>query len=154
MMHPGISPGDREEHHLTPDGHDQDAAPARPCVRGGWFQEATGHLYATEATPAGATYRFAREDRKRYPEILQAGTVQAPYQSTVRSFRSVSPTIHSKRCSARRAAMPLYRRHGIAPVYLPEQVSDEEACKRLVQRALGGFRLPYITITRPSPIAA
>jgi ribonucleoside-triphosphate reductase len=32
-------------------------------------------------------------------------------------------------------------------LYLPEQVSSSEACKRLVKRALGNFRLPYITIT-------
>ena len=39
------------------------------------FQEETGHLYNLEATPAeGTTYRFAKEDRKRWPDILQAGT--------------------------------------------------------------------------------
>ena len=44
------------------------------------FQEETGHLYNLEATPAeGATYRFAREDRKRFPAILQAGTPDQPY---------------------------------------------------------------------------
>ncbi|MEN8133752.1 MAG: ribonucleoside triphosphate reductase, partial [Pseudomonadota bacterium] len=35
------------------------------------FQEQTGHMYNLEATPAeGTTYRFAKEDKKRYPEIL------------------------------------------------------------------------------------
>ena len=44
------------------------------------FQEETGHLYNLEATPAeGTTYRFAREDRKRWPGILQAGTPEQPY---------------------------------------------------------------------------
>ncbi len=44
------------------------------------FQEQTGHMYNLEATPAeGTTYRFAREDQKRYPGILQAGTDDAPY---------------------------------------------------------------------------
>ncbi len=39
------------------------------------FQEETGHLYNLEATPAeGTTYRFAKEDKKRWPAILQAGT--------------------------------------------------------------------------------
>ena len=38
------------------------------------FQEETGHMYNLEATPAeGTTYRFAKEDAKRYPGILQAG---------------------------------------------------------------------------------
>ena len=44
------------------------------------FQEETGHLYNLEATPAeGTTYRFAKEDRKRWPGILQAGTPDTPY---------------------------------------------------------------------------
>ena len=44
------------------------------------FQEETGHLYNLEATPAeGTTYRFAKEDRKRFPGILQAGTPEQPY---------------------------------------------------------------------------
>ncbi|MCU7886591.1 MAG: ribonucleoside triphosphate reductase, partial [Candidatus Thiodiazotropha sp. (ex Lucinoma annulata)] len=39
------------------------------------FQEETGNLYNLEATPAeGTTYRFAKEDLKRYPTIFQAGT--------------------------------------------------------------------------------
>lgn len=38
------------------------------------FQEQTGNLYNLEATPAeGTTYRFAKEDKKRFPAILQAG---------------------------------------------------------------------------------
>ena len=44
------------------------------------FQEATGHMYNLEATPAeGTTYRFAKEDRKRFPDILQAGSAEMPY---------------------------------------------------------------------------
>ena len=44
------------------------------------FQEKTGHMYNLEATPAeGTTYRFAKEDKKRYADILQAGTPDRPY---------------------------------------------------------------------------
>src|SRR5690606_26759514 len=44
------------------------------------FQEQTGHMYNLEATPAeGTTYRFAKEDKKRYADILQAGTTAMPY---------------------------------------------------------------------------
>ena len=65
------------------------------------FQENSGHLYNLEATPAeGTTYRFAREDRKRYPRILQAGTPEAPYQ-TPRNCRWASPTTRSRRWSCR-----------------------------------------------------
>lgn len=44
------------------------------------IQEETGHMYNLEATPAeSATYRFAREDKKRYKGIIQAGTEENPY---------------------------------------------------------------------------
>ena len=44
------------------------------------FQSETDHMYNLEATPAeGTTYRFAKEDRKRFPNIIQAGTPQNPY---------------------------------------------------------------------------
>lgn len=44
------------------------------------YQEETGNLYNLEATPAeGTTHRFAREDQKRYPDILQAGPVGQRY---------------------------------------------------------------------------
>ncbi len=44
------------------------------------FQEETGHMYNLEATPAeGTTYRFAKEDKKRYADIIQAGTAERPY---------------------------------------------------------------------------
>ena len=44
------------------------------------FQVETGNLYNLEATPGeGTTFRFAKEDKKRYPEIIQAGKPEAPY---------------------------------------------------------------------------
>ena len=39
------------------------------------FQEETGNLYNLEATPAeGTTYRFAKEDKKRFPNIITSWT--------------------------------------------------------------------------------
>lgn len=44
------------------------------------YQEETGNMYNLEATPAeGTTYRFAREDLKQHPDIIQAGTPENPY---------------------------------------------------------------------------
>ena len=112
------------------------------------FQEETGHLYNLEATPAeGTTYRFAKEDRKRFPDILQAGSDEAPYY-TNSSQLPVGFTDDPFEALERQD--DLQRRYTggtVLHLYLPEQVSSSEACKRLVKRALGNFRLPYITIT-------
>jgi hypothetical protein len=81
------------------------------------FQEETGHLYNLEATPAeGTTYRFAKEDRKRFPGILQAGTPSSPTTPTPASCRWASPTTPSRRWSAGGAAAQVHRRHRAAPV--------------------------------------
>ncbi len=112
------------------------------------YQEETGHLYNLEATPAeGTTYRFAKEDRKRYPDILQAGTADAPYY-TNSSQLPVGFTDDPFEALARQDGLQRkYTGGTVLHLYLPEQLSGSEACKRLVQRALGRFRLPYITIS-------
>ncbi len=44
------------------------------------YQEETGNLYNLEASPCeSATYRFARKDLERFPEIITAGTAAKPY---------------------------------------------------------------------------
>jgi ribonucleoside-triphosphate reductase (formate) len=112
------------------------------------FQEETGHMYNLEATPAeGTTYRFAREDKKRFPDILQAGTEDAPYYTnssqlpvgyTDDPFRALEmqETLQSK-----------YTGGTVLHLYMSEQLSSADACKRLVRRSLENFRLPYVTVT-------
>ncbi|QNT25786.1 anaerobic ribonucleoside-triphosphate reductase, partial [Ralstonia solanacearum] len=112
------------------------------------FQEATGHLYNLEATPAeGTTYRFAREDRKRWPAILQAGTDAQPYY-TNSSQLPVGYTDDPFEALARQEVLQSkYTGGTVLHLYMNEAVSSAQACKQLVRRALSNFRLPYITIT-------
>ncbi len=112
------------------------------------FQEETGHLYNLEATPAeGTTYRFAKEDRKRFPEIRQAGSAEAPYY-TNSSQLPVGFTEDPFEALERQDALQRkYTGGTVLHLYLPERVSSASACKRLVQRALSNFKLPYITVT-------
>lgn len=112
------------------------------------LQEQTGHMYNLEATPAeGTTYRFAREDQKRYPGILQAGTPEAPYY-TNSSQLPVGYTDDPFEALARQEELQgKYTGGTVIHLYMSEQISSAEACKRLVRRALTSFRVPYITIT-------
>jgi ribonucleoside-triphosphate reductase len=112
------------------------------------FQAATGHLYNLEATPAeGTTYRFAKEDQKRYPDILQAGTPDSPYY-TNSSQLPVGYTddpfealLHQDPLQTR------YTGGTVLHLYMGERLSSPAACRKLVQSALSRFRLPYITVT-------
>ncbi|MCW3481654.1 ribonucleoside triphosphate reductase [Neisseriaceae bacterium JH1-16] len=112
------------------------------------FQEATGHLYNLEATPAeGTTYRFAREDAKRHPGILQAGSAEQPYY-TNSSQLPVGYTDDPFEALALQA--PLQQKYTggtVLHLYMTEAVSSADACRQLVRRALTNFRLPYITVT-------
>jgi ribonucleoside-triphosphate reductase len=112
------------------------------------LQEATGHLYNLEATPAeGTTYRFAKEDRKRFAGILQAGTAEQPYY-TNSSQLPVGFTADPFEALGRQEALQRkYTGGTVLHLYLGEQVSSAEACKTLVRRALSNYRLPYITVT-------
>ena len=112
------------------------------------FQEETGHMYNLEATPAeGTTYRFAREDRKRFPEILQAGSADMPYY-TNSSQLPVGFTDDPFEALERQDELQRkYTGGTVLHLYMSERLSSIEACKKLVRRALERFTLPYITIT-------
>jgi ribonucleoside-triphosphate reductase len=112
------------------------------------FQEETGHMYNLEATPAeGTTYRFAKEDRKRYPGILQAGTQQMPYY-TNSSQLPVGFTDDPFEALERQDELQRkYTGGTVLHLYMTEPLSSADTCRTLVRRALGRFRLPYITIT-------
>lgn len=112
------------------------------------FQEQTGNLYNLEATPAeGTTYRFAKEDRKRFPGILQAGTEDNPYY-TNSSQLPVGFTDDPFEALERQDDLQRkYTGGTVLHLYMGSKLSSGEACKKLVRRALENFRLPYVTVT-------
>ncbi|MBO0899518.1 ribonucleoside triphosphate reductase [Cellulomonas sp. zg-ZUI222] len=112
------------------------------------FQEETGNLYNLEATPAeGTTYRFAKEDKKRFPTILQAGTPDHPYY-TNSSQLPVGFTDDPFEALERQDELQTrYTGGTVLHLYMSERISTPEACRELVRRALTRFRLPYLTVT-------
>lgn len=112
------------------------------------FQEETGNLYNLEATPAeGTTYRFAKEDKKRYPNILQAGmeenvyytnSSQIPVDFTQDPFEALLMQ-DNLQCQ--------YTGGTVLHLYMNERISTPEACKNFVKTVLSKFKLPYITVT-------
>jgi anaerobic ribonucleoside-triphosphate reductase len=112
------------------------------------FQEETGHLYNLEATPAeGTTYRFAKEDRKRFADILQAGPADKPYYTNSSQLPVGFCDDPFDALARQEALQAKYTGGTVLHLYLGERVSSAHACKELVRRALTRFRLPYITIT-------
>lgn len=112
------------------------------------FQEETGNLYNLEATPAeGTTYRFAKEDKKRYEEIIQAGennnvyytnSSQLPVDYTDDPFEALDLQ-DELQCK--------YTGGTVLHLYMSEKLSSIDACRKFVKNTITNFRLPYITVT-------
>jgi len=112
------------------------------------YQEETGNLYNLEATPAeGTTYRFAKEDKKRYPDIIQAGfekniyytnSSQLPVNYTDDPFEALDMQ-DELQCK--------YTGGTVLHLYMSERLSSIEACRKLIKNVITNYRLPYITVT-------
>ncbi|MBK1644094.1 ribonucleoside triphosphate reductase [Thiocapsa imhoffii] len=112
------------------------------------FQETTGNMYNLEATPAeGTTYRFAREDQKRFPGILQAGTPETPYYTNSSQLPVGYTDDPFEALAMQEELQTKYTGGTVLHLYMSEHISSTDACKRLVRRALENFRLPYVTVT-------
>ena len=112
------------------------------------FQEETGHLYNLEATPAeGTTYRFAKEDKKRWPDILQAGTPAQPYYTNSSQLPVGFTDDPFEALQRQESLQTKYTGGTVLHLYMGERLSSGAACRDLVKRALTRFRLPYITVT-------
>jgi ribonucleoside-triphosphate reductase (formate) len=112
------------------------------------FQEETGHLYNLEATPAeGTTYRFAKEDRKRYPGILQAGTADMPYYTNSSQLPVGFTDDPFEALERQEELQRKYTGGTVLHLYMSERLTSARACSTLVRRALERYAVPYITVT-------
>ena len=112
------------------------------------FQEATGNMYNLEATPAeGTTYRFAKEDRKRFPAILQAGTDANPYYTNSSQLPVGFTDDPFEALDRQDELQTKYTGGTVLHLYMSEKLSSAAACRELVKRSLSTHHLPYITVT-------
>lgn len=112
------------------------------------YQEETGNLYNLEATPAeGTTYRFAKEDKKRWPDIIQAGTAKNNYYTNSSQLPVGFTDDPFEALEMQDDLQRKYTGGTVLHLYMGERISTSHACKELVKRALTHFKLPYITIT-------
>ncbi|KMQ76187.1 ribonucleoside-triphosphate reductase class III catalytic subunit [Marinobacter subterrani] len=112
------------------------------------YQEETGHLYNLEATPAeGTTYRFAKEDQKRFADILQAGTPDAPYYTNSSQLPVGYTDDPFEALDLQDELQTRYTGGTVLHLYMRERISDAATCGRFVKTVLENYRLPYITVT-------
>ncbi len=119
----------------------------------GKYQEETGNIYNLEATPAeGTSYRLARIDKMRYPEITVANeeevnkgeepfytnSSQLPVDQTADLFEALE---HQNNLQ------PLYTGGTVFHVYLGEKLPSWKAAAQLVRTITEKSRIPYLTLT-------
>lgn len=112
------------------------------------FQVEGGTMFNLEASPAeGTTYRFAKEDRKRFPDIIQAGTPSNPYYTNSSQLPVGFTDDPFEALEMQDDLQRKYTGGTVLHLYMNEAISSTETCKKLVKTALTKFRLPYITIS-------
>ena len=118
----------------------------RERIRG--YQETTGNLYNLEATPAeGTTHRFAREDQKRFPDIIQSGTPGHRYYTNSSQLPAGYTHDLFKALKMQDKLQCCYTGGTVFHMYMNEAISSPEACRDIVRKVLTNFKMPYITVT-------
>ena len=114
------------------------------------YQVQYGDLYNLEATPAeSTTYRFAKHDLKRYPNIITAGGGEngAPYYTNsshlpvgytedVFTALDLQDDLHT-----------LYTSGTVFHAFLGERLPDWKAAAAIVRKIAENYRLPYYTLS-------
>ena len=112
------------------------------------FQDETGHMYNLEATPAeGTTYRFAREDHKRFPDLLQAGDSETPFYTNSSQLPVGCTDDPFEALDLQEELQRKYTGGTVFHLYMGEPLTDAATCRKLVRRVLENYRIPYLTIT-------
>ena len=114
------------------------------------YQEQYGDLYNLEATPAESTsYRFAKHDVKRYPDIITASNSmeKTPYY-TNSSHLPVSYTSDIfDALDVQDELQTLYTSGTVFHAFLGEKLADWKVTANLVRKIAENYRLPYYTIS-------
>ena len=112
------------------------------------YQQENGCLYNLEATPAESTsYRLAKIDKEKYPNIITAGT-KVPYytNSTQLPVNKYTDDLFE----ALKLQDPLQTRYTggtVFHIFLGERIQDHWMVPRLIKKIFERFKMPYITFT-------
>ncbi|MDD3242651.1 MAG: ribonucleoside triphosphate reductase [Eubacteriales bacterium] len=112
------------------------------------IQEETGNFYNLEASPAeGTSYRLALLDRKKYPDIITAGTAEAPYytNSTLLPVGFTQDIFETLELQDELQSM--YTGGTVLHLYLGERIRDVEVAKKLIRKIFTNYKLPYVSLT-------
>ena len=113
------------------------------------YQEQYGDLYNLEATPAESTsFRLAKHDKKRYPNIITASKDEGTPFYTNSSHLPVGYTDDIfDALDIEDRFQTLYTSGTVFHAFLGQRLPDWESCMKLVRKIAENYKLPYYTIS-------
>ncbi len=113
------------------------------------YQEEYGDLYNLEATPAeSTTYRLAKHDRERWPEIITAGKKgDTPYYTNSSHLPVDYTSDIFDALDIQDELQTLYTSGTVFHAFLGERLPDWKAAASLVRKIAENYRLPYYTLS-------
>lgn len=113
------------------------------------YQEEYGDLYNLEATPAeSTTYRFAKHDKKLYPDIITASEPDHTPYYTNSSHLPVDFTDDIfKALDIQDELQTLYTSGTVFHAFLGERLRDWKSAAQLVRKIAENYKLPYYTLS-------
>jgi len=112
------------------------------------FQEETGNLFNLEATPGeGTSYRQARTDREKFPDIITAGTKEVPFYTNSSQLPVGFTDDVFEALTLQNDLQTKYTGGTVLHIFLGEKITDAKMAKNLVKKIFEKYSLPYITLT-------
>jgi len=118
------------------------------------FQEETGDIYNLEATPAeGTSYRLARIDKRRHPQIMAANErlVQTQHAEPFYTNSSQLPVDFEgdlfEALEHQESLQTLYTGGTVFHIFLGERLHSWQSAAELIRKVSWSSRLPYFTLT-------
>ncbi len=113
------------------------------------YQTQYGALFNLEATPAeSTTYRLAKHDKKRYPDIITAAEEgKKPYYTNSSHLPVGATDDLFEALSVQDDLQVLYTSGTVFHAYLGEKLPDWQAAATLVKKIAENYKLPYYTIS-------
>ena len=112
------------------------------------YQEQYGDLYNLEATPAeSTTYRLAKHDKERYPDIITAHEGATPYYTNSSHLPVGCTDDVFEALDIQDRLQPLYTSGTVFHTFLGEKLPDWKAAAALVRKIAENYELPYYTLS-------
>jgi ribonucleoside-triphosphate reductase len=111
------------------------------------YQSETDNLYNLEATPAeGTSYRLAKKDKEKYPDIITAGEQEPYYTNSSQLPVSYSDDLFEA-LNLQDGLQTKYTGGTVFHAFLGERIQNSESIKTLIKKIFTKHHLPYLTFT-------